>query len=159
MLQANKAHVIAAFTRQNLNLRQMELQYWMDVLKKFATLASFLGGFASTVVQLQKGILGGPEIFQLIFSLTAAGALGLNFIVVVICTTCTVWGPGKALTGQGEESYKVHLKTLKLKFVPTKFNSGEMRGNPIKNIAGLMTRGSDLSLSGLHLDPEFCNKI
>lgn len=107
MLQANKAHVIAAFTRQNLNLRQMELQYWMDVLKKFATLASFLGGFASTVVQLQKGILGGPEIFQLIFSLTAAGALGLNFIVVVICTTCTVWGPGKALTGQGEESYKV----------------------------------------------------
>ena len=52
-----------------------------------------------------------------------------------------------------------HLKTLKLKFVPTKFNSGEMRGNPIKNIAGLMTRGSDLSLSGLHLDPEFCNKI
>lgn len=106
MLQANKANVVASLARENLHLRQMELEYWTEVLKKFGTLAAFLGGFASTVMQLQTDVQA-AQGFHLVFSLTSSGAMGLNFLVLAICTTCIVWGPGKALTGQGDESYRV----------------------------------------------------
>ncbi|XP_026189812.1 uncharacterized protein LOC113146505 [Cyclospora cayetanensis] len=167
MLQANKAHVIAGLARQNLHLRQLELQYWTEVLKKFGTLAAFLGGFASSVMQLQTDIPKGPQGFHLIFSLTAAGAMGLNFLVLAICTTCTVWGPGKALIGQGDESYRVviffcllkHVMALKEKFVPQKFSSGQLEGNPIRNIGVVMTREADARLSGLCIDPAFGARI
>ncbi|OEH80041.1 transmembrane protein [Cyclospora cayetanensis] len=201
--------------RQNLHLRQLELQYWTEVLKKFGTLAAFLGGFASSVMQLQTDIPKGPQGFHLIFSLTAAGAMGLNFLVLAICTTCTVWGPGKALIGQGDESYRVvigvmekayhrsvvffrmgtlcyffatvfaslclfsflgamllslvlslvffcllkHVMALKEKFVPQKFSSGQLEGNPIRNIGVVMTREADARLSGLCIDPAFGARI
>lgn len=106
MLQANKANVVAGLARQNLSLRQLELQYWIEALKKFGTLAAFLGGFASSVMQLQTDVQA-AQGFHLVFSLTSAGAMGLNFLVLAICTTCNVWGPGKALIGQGDESYRV----------------------------------------------------
>lgn len=106
MLQANKASVVAGWARQTLALRQMELQYWMEVLKKFGTLASFLGGFASSVLSLQTDVKGASG-FRLIFSLTAVGAMGFNFLLLALCTTCSIWGPGKALVGDGEASFRV----------------------------------------------------
>ncbi|KAL8446270.1 hypothetical protein Emag_004770 [Eimeria magna] len=111
MLQANKADVVVGLARQSLVLRQLELQYWLDVLKRFGTLAAFLGGFASSVLQLQMGVEA-PQGFHLVFNLTAAGAMGLNFLVLAICTTCSVWGPGKALVGQGEESSLLFWREL-----------------------------------------------
>ncbi|KAL8426677.1 hypothetical protein Efla_005934 [Eimeria flavescens] len=111
MLQANKANVVAGLARENLLLLQLELQYWIEVLKKFGTLAAFLGGFASSVLQLQMDIKA-AQGFHLFFTLTAAGAMGLNFLVLAICTTCIVWGPGKALVGQGDESYRVVIALM-----------------------------------------------
>lgn len=48
---------------------------------------------------------------------------------------------------------------LKRKFVPERFSSGQLVGNPIRNIASTMTNKTDLKLSGHCVDPAFGSKI
>ncbi|KEP61559.1 UNVERIFIED_CONTAM: hypothetical protein HHA_240730 [Hammondia hammondi] len=108
MLQANKTRVVAELACETLEIRHLELRYWIDVFKKFGVLAAFLGGFASSVSLIHtrgqdtKGA-------NLLFVLAAGGATGFNLVLLVVSVLCSLFGPGKALTGRGDESYNVAI--------------------------------------------------
>lgn len=107
MLKANKANVVAGLAHKTLEIRQMELRYWMDVFKKFGVLAAFLGGFASSVVLLNTEKAREEKGSNLLFILCSGGAMGFNLVLLTISVVCCLWGPGRALTGRGDESYRV----------------------------------------------------
>eukprot|EP00070_Physeter_catodon_P015615 XP_023973669.1 uncharacterized protein LOC112062962 [Physeter catodon] len=112
MLKANKAQVVAGLAHKTLEIRQMELRYWMEVFKKFGVLAAFLGGFASSVVLLNTEKAREEKGSNLLFILSSGGAMGFNLVLLTISVVCCLWGPGKALTGRGDESYRVVIELM-----------------------------------------------
>ncbi|CBZ51899.1 conserved hypothetical protein [Neospora caninum Liverpool] len=109
MLQANKARVVADLACETLEIRHVELRYWIDVFKKFGVLAAFLGGFASAVSLLHTRDAPSNKGTNVLFVLAAGAAMGLNLVLMVISVVCCLWGPGKALTGRGDHSYDVAI--------------------------------------------------
>ncbi|CAJ1341809.1 unnamed protein product [Effrenium voratum] len=99
MIQANKATVVTEFHKQALEVRNMELEYYLLVFDKISTISALLAGFASTAVQVEVPKDAAPPL-KTLYLLSAASALGAHLLVVVVCTMCTMWGPGHALRGQ-----------------------------------------------------------
>lgn len=102
MLQANKATLLTQFNLDTLDIRQQEMDYWMDIYDKLAALAGMCAGFASGLVA--GGLDDNFNIFLFFFKVIAGVCLGLNLTVLMTATLCTMWGPGKTLRGQGHEA-------------------------------------------------------
>ncbi|PFH36352.1 hypothetical protein BESB_045440 [Besnoitia besnoiti] len=112
MLQANKARVVADLAYETLEIRHLELRYWMEVFKKFGVLAAFLGGFASSVMLLNTAEAREARRTNVLFVLASGGAMGCNLVLLTVSVICCLWGPGRALTGRGSKSYTVAIEVL-----------------------------------------------
>merc|ERR550537_374645 len=99
MIQANKATVVASFHQKTLEVRKMELDYYLMVFDKLSTISSLLAGFASSALMVGIPRRDNPYLVTL-FLVSTACALGSHMLVVIISTMCTMWGPGKALRGE-----------------------------------------------------------
>lgn len=99
MIQANKATVVTEFHKQSLEVRNMELDFYLLVFERISTISALLAGFASTAIQVEVPE-GSSPILKTCYLLFAATALGAHLLVVVVCTMCTMWGPGHALRGR-----------------------------------------------------------
>mmetsp|Transcript_96795 Transcript_96795/g.172194 ORF Transcript_96795/g.172194 Transcript_96795/m.172194 type:complete len:214 (+) Transcript_96795:117-758(+) len=99
MIQANKAAVITEFHKSTIEVRNMELDYYLMVFDKISSIASLLAGFASSALMIEIPERTNP--FMVVsFLLSTACALGAHLLVVIVTTMCTMWGPGHALRGE-----------------------------------------------------------
>mmetsp|Transcript_19721 Transcript_19721/g.35091 ORF Transcript_19721/g.35091 Transcript_19721/m.35091 type:complete len:213 (+) Transcript_19721:246-884(+) len=98
MIQANKATVVTSFHKQALDVRKLELDYYLMVYDKLSTISSLLAGFASTALMVGIPRKDNPYLVTL-FLLSTGSALGSHLLVVIVTTMCTMWGPGHALKG------------------------------------------------------------
>lgn len=99
MIQANKATVVTEFHKETLEVRNMELEFYLMVFERISTISALLAGFASTAIQVEVPEESSP-VLKTCYLLFAASALGAHLLVVVVCTMCTMWGPGHALRGK-----------------------------------------------------------
>eukprot|EP01068_Selenidium_serpulae_P001440 Selendium_serpulae@DN1583_c0_g1_i1.p1 len=51
--------------------------------------------------------------FDAVFLFFASSAFGLNVIQILICAMCSLWGPGKALRGEGVEAFETTIAILR----------------------------------------------
>eukprot|EP00747_Dinoflagellata_sp_TGD_P182044 gnl/TRDRNA2_/TRDRNA2_36106_c0_seq1.p1 gnl/TRDRNA2_/TRDRNA2_36106_c0~~gnl/TRDRNA2_/TRDRNA2_36106_c0_seq1.p1 ORF type:complete len:213 (-),score=34.27 gnl/TRDRNA2_/TRDRNA2_36106_c0_seq1:106-744(-) len=99
MIQANKATVMTGFHKEALQVRNLELSYFLMVFDKMSSISSLLAGFASSA--LMVGIPRKDNLMLKTAFLASTGcALGAHLLVVIISTMCTMWGPGLALRGE-----------------------------------------------------------
>merc|ERR1719399_390181 len=99
MIQASKANVVTAFHKQALEVRKLELDYYLMVYDKLSQISSLLAGFASSALMVGIPRSDNPYLVTL-FLLSTGSALGSHLLVVVVTTMCTMWGPGHALKGE-----------------------------------------------------------
>mmetsp|Transcript_86869 Transcript_86869/g.181846 ORF Transcript_86869/g.181846 Transcript_86869/m.181846 type:complete len:213 (+) Transcript_86869:85-723(+) len=99
MIQANKASVVTNFHKSTLEVRQLEIDYYLNVFDKLSSVAAFLAGFSSSALTVSLPLHDNPYLVTL-FLLTTATSLGSHLLVVIACTMCTMWGPGHALKGE-----------------------------------------------------------
>jgi len=52
MIQANKGNVLTGFHRTSLEIRTMEMEYFVMVFENMSTLSGLLAGFASSAMML-----------------------------------------------------------------------------------------------------------
>ncbi|KAF8823101.1 hypothetical protein IE077_003594 [Cardiosporidium cionae] len=111
MLQATKAQLITQFSEKSVELRQLELKYWLKVFEKFAVLSALLGGFAAAVL-LKVPNAKVPVGASLLYVLMSGSAVGCNMVLLAISVLCAIWAPGKGLLGRGHESYEAVLQLM-----------------------------------------------
>mmetsp|Transcript_159459 Transcript_159459/g.487948 ORF Transcript_159459/g.487948 Transcript_159459/m.487948 type:complete len:213 (-) Transcript_159459:97-735(-) len=99
MLQANKAKLVAGFHQQTLEVRKMELDYYLMVFDKLSSISSLLAGFASSALMIGIPRRDSPYLVTM-FLLSTGSALGSHLLVVIVTTMCIMWGPGHALRGE-----------------------------------------------------------
>eukprot|EP00440_Ansanella_granifera_P039906 gb/GFBE01043281.1/.p1 GENE.gb/GFBE01043281.1/~~gb/GFBE01043281.1/.p1 ORF type:complete len:214 (+),score=38.78 gb/GFBE01043281.1/:1-642(+) len=99
MIQASKATVITEFHQETIEVRNMELEYYLMVFDKISSMSSVLAGFASSALQVEIPERTNP-LLVITFLLSTACALGAHLLVVIVTTMCTMWGPGHALRGE-----------------------------------------------------------
>lgn len=99
MIQASKANVVTGFHKQALDVRKLELDYYLMVYDKLSQISSLLAGFASSALMVGIPRKDNPYLVTL-FLLSTGSALGSHLLVVVVTTMCTMWGPGHALKGE-----------------------------------------------------------
>ncbi|CAK9099023.1 unnamed protein product [Durusdinium trenchii] len=117
MLQANKGNVISKFHKTSLEIRNMELTYYLTVFNRLSSISSILAGFASSALTMSVttrplhgfrnvcstffGKVPGWEdsLLVMAFLIFTSSAFGMNLLVILIATLCNLWGPGKALRG------------------------------------------------------------
>lgn len=99
MIQANKATVITDFYQQSLEVRQMELDYYLMVFDKLSTISALLGGFSSSSLMIGIPRNDNPYLVTCFF-LSTGSSLGSMLLVVIVTTMCIMWGPGYALRGE-----------------------------------------------------------
>ncbi|CBZ51929.1 conserved hypothetical protein [Neospora caninum Liverpool] len=104
MLQANKASVLTGFHMGSMKVQYMEVEYLIMVMNKTTSLASLLSGFAASTFLQSTGLQKGESWIKLIYVLFTSSAVGFMLLVLLICTLCTMWGPGLALRGPKDES-------------------------------------------------------
>ncbi|CEM01502.1 unnamed protein product [Vitrella brassicaformis CCMP3155] len=114
MIQANKANLVTDLSLRTLDIRQYEMDYWMGVFNKLGTIASTLGGFASTNMLIDTGFEGKRrnQLLLLSYILAAGSALGFNLVLFTISTLVGIWAPGKALRGEGHESMEEAIRIM-----------------------------------------------
>lgn len=99
MLQASKASAVTEFHKNTLEVRKMELDYYLMVFDQLSTISSLLAGFASSALMVPIPRKDNPYIVTL-FLLSTGSALGSHLLVVIVTTMCIMWGPGHALRGE-----------------------------------------------------------
>ncbi|KEP61523.1 UNVERIFIED_CONTAM: hypothetical protein HHA_241180 [Hammondia hammondi] len=112
MLQANKASVLTGFHMGSMNVQHMEVEYLIMVMNKITSLASLLSGFAASSFLQATGLQKGESWIKLIYVLFTSSALGFMLLVLLICTLCTMWGPGLALRGSKDESLQTAVNIM-----------------------------------------------
>ncbi|RYH11043.1 hypothetical protein EON65_39035 [archaeon] len=100
----NRANQIALFQATNqglLNIRQAELNYYINLNIAFGTQAALIGGFTYGVfTQNQKNEdYDYAYIFQDIYWITSAGTIAASVHVIITTMLLQVLGPGLALHG------------------------------------------------------------
>lgn len=99
MIQAKKATVVTGFHQHALEVRKMELDYFLMVFDKLSTISSILAGFASSSLMVPIPRRDNPYLVTM-FLLSTGSALGAHLLVVIVTTMCIMWGPGYALRGE-----------------------------------------------------------
>jgi len=105
MLQANKGNVITNFHKTSLDIRNMELKYFMGVFNRLSSISSILAGFASSALLMSVPQWEDALVVTAFLVFTSC-AFGMNLLVILIATLCNLWGPGKAL--RGNDSSHLH---------------------------------------------------
>eukprot|EP01066_Platyproteum_vivax_P020002 Platyproteum_vivax@DN7772_c0_g1_i1.p1 len=107
MLSLYKNQVVTSVVKAQIEIRQLELDWYSENYWTLSTHAAVIGGFAFS--QLSTAT---PEethwLLEVSFLLVSAFAFGFCLVVVTSCTFCCMWSQGLALRGpHGTRS--VHL--------------------------------------------------
>lgn len=104
MLQATKANVLVQYHKRSLNIRYKELEYFLEVFEMLTGISELLSGFAASAmcleVETKRQNVG---LAKELFLIAAGCAFGCNLLVILIASLCQLWGPGRALRGDGSE--------------------------------------------------------
>lgn len=68
MLQANKATVFTGFHKDTLEVRKMELDYYLMVFDKLSSISALLAGFASSALMIGIPRRDNPYLVTLFFA-------------------------------------------------------------------------------------------
>eukprot|EP00435_Cladocopium_sp_Y103_P036374 s1017_g9.t1 len=111
MLQANKGNVISRFHKTSLEIRNLELTYYLTVFNRLSSISSILAGFASSALTMT--VPGWEDSFLVTsFLVFTSCAFGMNLLVILIATLCNLWGPGKALRGADQAHLHQAIEVL-----------------------------------------------
>ncbi|XP_026190361.1 uncharacterized protein LOC34620254 [Cyclospora cayetanensis] len=113
MLQLFKNQVVTSVAKQQVEIRQLELDWYTNNYWTLSQQAALLAGFAFSQITtaLPSDVSFGLEASYL---LLAALSLGMQLCVIVTTTFCCMWGPGLALRGpDGVRSVNSAVESLK----------------------------------------------
>merc|ERR1712080_426602 len=88
-----------------MNIRYKELEYFVGVFRRMGDISAMLAGFASSAMTLSVPRWENPWIVVAFLTFTGS-AFGMNLLVILIATLCSLWGPGKAL--RGDDAVHLH---------------------------------------------------
>lgn len=113
MLQLFKNEVVASTALSQSDVRQAELDYYINNYWTWGGTATIMGGFV--FAQLTNPV---PEntnkILECAYLVSTTACMGLNLCVITWTVLCCVWGPGMALRGpEGMESFNKVIDFLK----------------------------------------------
>ncbi|CEM33422.1 unnamed protein product [Vitrella brassicaformis CCMP3155] len=91
----------------------MELDYFVSVFQALTGISSLLAGFASAGILLGVPAQNNPFL-KLGFVTSTGAALGFNLLVVLIGSLVVMWGPGRALRGEGVESVSFAVEFMEV---------------------------------------------
>lgn len=112
MLQLSKNVAVTRMGRKQVEIRQMEVNWYCQNYSMMVGQAAMLAGFA--FCQLTTPIPERhrpPFAVEFIYLFLTCGAIGFELSVILISTTLTVWGPGLALRG-GKGQMDLHRATV-----------------------------------------------
>eukprot|EP01066_Platyproteum_vivax_P010148 Platyproteum_vivax@DN4518_c0_g1_i1.p1 len=98
MLQLYKNEVVTSISKQQAEIRQMELDWYTSNYWTMSTQATLIGGFAFHQLA-QPENEESPIVLDAMFLSFTAIAMGCSLCVVTNCTYMVLWGPGLALKG------------------------------------------------------------
>lgn len=104
MIQANKADLLTCVHLGSTEVRYMEIEYFLMVFAKLTAIAGLLAGFASTALISETEDRRENYVLHIVYILSTGAALGLMLLVLLISTLCTLWAPGLALRGNGQNA-------------------------------------------------------
>lgn len=113
MLQLFKNDVVTSTALSQADVRQAELDYYLNNYWTWGGTATIMGGFV--FAQLTNPV---PEntnkILEAAYLISTTACMGLNLCVITWTVLCCVWGPGMALRGpEGMESFNKVIQFLK----------------------------------------------
>eukprot|EP00388_Colpodella_angusta_P043059 GDKK01058316.1.p1 GENE.GDKK01058316.1~~GDKK01058316.1.p1 ORF type:complete len:346 (-),score=51.50 GDKK01058316.1:102-1103(-) len=110
MIQGQKAHVVAGFNVDALEIRAKELEYFMMIFEKLMDLAGLFAAFAASAILMTLSDVDSRSFGRFCFAVMSSLTLGFNLLILMICTMCALWGPSRSLRGDGIESlsYSIH---------------------------------------------------
>eukprot|EP00428_Durinskia_dybowskii_P024775 CAMPEP_0170241442 /NCGR_PEP_ID=MMETSP0116_2-20130129/20487_1 /TAXON_ID=400756 /ORGANISM="Durinskia baltica, Strain CSIRO CS-38" /LENGTH=212 /DNA_ID=CAMNT_0010492277 /DNA_START=44 /DNA_END=679 /DNA_ORIENTATION=- len=98
MLQLYKNEAITKVARQQIEIRQMELDWYTTNYDTMAMQSAMFAGFAFD--QITEPVPEGTDLWMEVFYVTfTAIALGFELCVAMACTFCCIFGKGLALRG------------------------------------------------------------
>ncbi|KAL8434892.1 hypothetical protein Efla_000703 [Eimeria flavescens] len=121
MLQLFKNQVVTSVAKQQVEIRQLELDWYTNNYWTLSQQAALLAGFAFSQITTA---LPSDVSFALegSYLLLAALSLGMQLCVIVTTTFCCMWGPGLALRGpDGVRSVNAAVENLKAEQGPVFF--------------------------------------
>ncbi len=124
----NRANQLALFQQTNqglLNIRQLELNYYINLNIAFGTQAALIGGFTYGVFTQNQYNEDIPyaELFQNIYWVTSAGTIAASVHVIITTMLLQVLGPGLALHGpigsmtRATEGMRIEQKPIITSFI------------------------------------------
>ncbi|CAJ1332527.1 unnamed protein product [Effrenium voratum] len=111
MLQANKGNVISRFHKTSLEIRNMELTYYLTVFNRLSSISSILAGFAASGLTMSVPSWE-DSVLVTAYLIFTSSAFGMNLLVILIATLCNLWGPGKALRGADQAHLHQAIEVL-----------------------------------------------
>mmetsp|Transcript_120066 Transcript_120066/g.299502 ORF Transcript_120066/g.299502 Transcript_120066/m.299502 type:complete len:221 (-) Transcript_120066:26-688(-) len=128
MLQLFKNEAITRVAREQMEIRQMELDWYTMNYDTMALQATMFAGFAFE--QITEPVPEGTDMWmEVVYVTLTAVALGFELCVCMSCTFCCIFGKGLALRGpHGARSMHVAVDNLQKeqKLVFTQFVTGIM---------------------------------
>jgi len=126
MLQLYKNEAVTQVTRQQIEIRQLELEWYTTNYDTMAVQAAMFAGFAFE--QITEPVPEGTDLFlEVVYVTLTAITLGFELCVCMSCTFCCIFGKGLALRGpHGSRSVHVAVDNLQKeqKLVFTQFIFG-----------------------------------
>lgn len=98
MLQTRKNQVLTSAAIKQMNVRQNELQFYMNSYWVWGSCCTVMEGFvfSQLVTPVPPDTEIWLEVLYLVF-ITVAG--GLNLYIITVTTLCCIWGPAMAIRG------------------------------------------------------------
>jgi len=101
MLQLSKNSIVTGVARQQIEIRQLEVDWYCGNYSTIAGQAAMLAGFAFTQLTTPIPADYVPPIFlEFGYLFLTCVAIGLELSVIMLSTFLTVWGPSLALRGR-----------------------------------------------------------
>ena len=99
MLLADKNATMTDFQHQTLEIRERELNYFVDVYSSISGIAAMMAGFGFGSLKISFDDKT-SELWQIIHLCITSSAIGFELCAILNSATCSVFGPGMFLRGQ-----------------------------------------------------------
>lgn len=100
MLQTRKNLVLTSAAIKQMNVRNRELQFYMNSYWVWGSCCTVMEGFV--FAQLVTPVPPGTELWlEVLYLVCITISGGLNLYIITVTTLCCVWGPAMAIRGSG----------------------------------------------------------
>ena len=99
MILADKNQTLTDFQHQTLEIREKELNYFVDLYNGISGIAAMMAGFAFGSLKMDFPDSTSSAI-QIAYLCVTACAIGFELCAILNSATCSVFGPGKFLRGK-----------------------------------------------------------